>query len=505
MTVAQFDKSGNYLFVADKDSKTITLFNMQNFQLLGKYHGHNGVIWQICTSTIKLNEQDIMISCSGDMTFIVWDIKTGNILTQIDEKGIPKNVSINNNLVAISCDSISKRLKSYITIYKLDDLIESRINIIAKNEEESGIKITSVNWLNDTILIISLDNGIIKMYNYETNKIIIEKKIHKDSIKSVKFNFDKTCFVTASIDHTAKIIDSNTFEIITTLTSSNPINYAVFSPDNKFVILGGGHEAMLVATKAVNDTRTKIYKTDDGSLYKQLSNHFGPIRYIDFNNQNQSFVTASQDGTMKIHYLTNLDENKYKNNPLNIIKFGFCNYNNISTQNDLTHDDVNLESEILNYECADANVIMNANIDTKTHTHTNTNSSTKQFLNKNNKSIIYPPGHPEYAKQKFLEYAKQEESKKYKITNTKTHDSNESSTIKITNLPIDVELRELWEIYEFFGRIEDKGIRIKKYNEDTVAYINYSTREAAEKAIKTMHGKSMGYCIIHIELVANKY
>ena len=70
-------------------------------------------------------------------------------------------------------------------------------------------------------------------------------------------------------------------------------------------------------------------------------------------------------------------------------------------------------------------------------------------------------------------------------------------------MPPDIEYYDLTELFEFFGRIKERGITIKKYNDDTVAFINYLDKSCAEKAFLNMNGYRMGYQIIKIEVLNN--
>ena len=76
MTVSKFAPSGNLLFIADKDSKYVSLISTSTNQLVGTYNGHNGVIWHLDISS----DSNYMITCSGDMYCIIWDVnKVANI------------------------------------------------------------------------------------------------------------------------------------------------------------------------------------------------------------------------------------------------------------------------------------------------------------------------------------------------------------------------------------------------------------------------------------------
>ena len=495
MTVSKFAPSGNLLFIADKDSKYVSLISTINNQLVGTYNGHNGVIWHLDISS----DSNYMITCSGDMSCIVWDVKTGNILNIIRETGIPKYISINNNLVAIACEPISKRSKSYIIIYSLDDLINGIINPIAKLNEEQSIRATTVSWLSDELIIATYDNGLIKKIDYKLDSIIQEEKVHDESIKSICFSSSKTDFLTGSIDKCAKIIDIDTLKINKTFKSTVPINSAIYTPDNLYVILGGGIEAMMVAKTSDNDLRTKIYQISNEKLYKQITNHFGPLRYLHFNPNKSSFATASQDGTVKIHYfdpitITNLNSNSNSN-----FDSDFDSNSNLDFEFELfglaavkNPEELGLNNEIVKIE--EINTTASTS-DTSKQTNNNNNNNNNH--NKNHSiEQNYPVGHPLHKSEVKIS--------EYKINSKIEGEYKSVYAIKVTNLPEDVDITELWEMFEYYGRIENNGIRIKKFYNDTVAFVNYLNIESATKAIEKCNKKRIGFCIIGVEMTQNK-
>lgn len=464
MTVAKYNSTGDLLFIADKDSKSITLISTHDSTIIGTYNGHNGVVWNLDIDY----ESKYMISCSGDMSWIIWDIRTGTIITQTHEFGIPKYVSIYNNLVMISCDPISKRSKSYLSVYFLSDLVSGIVDPIYKFEEETNQKITTCMWESEDLLIISMDNGIIKKLEYKLNEIILEKQIHSEAIKTVCFSHDKKYLLTSSLDTESKIILTENFQIEKTFKSTVPINCAIFSPDEKYVLLGGGIEAMMVAKTSDNDLTTKIYQVANEKLIKQITNHFGPLRFLSFNPNKSNFTTASQDGTVKIHCLT-------ETIPIHTYElFGQALNKNV--------EELQLGKETVKIENVEKTIIQTSNVNTK----------------KNLPEItqVYPIGHALYKKETL--------NSTYKINSKLDIETKPISCIKVSNLPEDIELSLLWDTFEYYGRIENNGIRVKKFYNDTVAFINYLDVESAKKAIEKCDKKKIGFCIIGVEMVHEK-
>ena len=78
---------------------------------------------------------------------------------------------------------------------------------------------------------------------------------------------------------------------------------------------------------------------------------------------------------------------------------------------------------------------------------------------------------------------------------------NDTYAIKVSNLPEDIEYHELLDLFDFFGKIKERGINIKKYKDDTVAFINYLDKSCANSAFEKMNGYRLGYQIINVEVL----
>jgi hypothetical protein len=202
---------------------------------------------------------------------------------------------------------------------------------------------------------------------------------------------------------------------------------------------------MLVSQKSNNDFTARFYSVKSGKFISGIGGHFGPIRYISFHPDGKCFTTASQDGIVRLNYI----------------------------------DD---------------------DIPTTTY-------ETIKFINDINVPLEY-----EESKQIIKQEATQEEGKKesklYTFTSRTKYverepEKRDTFAIKISNLPSDIEYHDLTELFEFFGRIKERGITIKKYNDDTIAFINYLDKSCAEKAYSNMNGYRMGYQIIKIEVLNN--
>lgn len=520
MTVAKYNNSGEIIYIADKDSKHITAIETCNHNIIGNFYGHGGVVWSL---DIASNDK-ILVSCSGDLSIIFWDTDTGNKIHQINEKCIPKYVCVQKklitNLVAVICEGLGKKSSTYILIYDLDNFNSNNKNSNNKNSnndidinhiEKSRIiwrkvsKPTVMVWLNELELIVGCDDGNILILNInndnmnnETDKPnkpdkpdkpdktdkCHEYQIHNNSIKSIVWNKTKTQILTGSLDCTAKQIDVKSWEIKATYKSTVPINWACWNYNEKKIFVGGGIDAMSVAKTSNNDLNLKIYRTLDQKLINHIGSHFGPIRYIDKSPVSKNFLTASQDGTVKIYFI-NDDANNLQSAEINKNLKNFTN-----SQSQLSSETNKIEN---------LSWIPKPTIEIKynwipgmpqPNTQSNTQSKSNGIVKMDNFDC--------------------DDHNHNQIKN----DDKKNCSIKVTNLPPDIRKEELADIFDLHGRIVERdGIKIKTYenrfdkntiDKQTIAYINYVYPEAASKAIEHLNHTDIDHYIINVEYAKSR-
>ena len=528
MTIAKYNNKGDIIYIADKESKVITAVETLSYGIIGTFNSHNGVIWSLDISS----NDNYLISCSGDLSVIFWNTLNGDKIFQIYEKCIPKNVNTQKNLktnyVSILCESLSKKSTSYINIYNLDDIENSEFKEFSKIEWAKELsKPTVLLWFNETKIIVGSESGKIYIRDIENLDYIEEYTFHNDSIKSIVFNKTKTQILTGSLDSTSKQINLENWTVLKTYTSTVPINYACFNHNDRKVLLGGGIEAMNVAKTTNNDLNLKIYRTSDQKLTNHIPSHFGPIRYIDKAPNSKNFMTASQDGTVKIYFINETENNKTDNNgndknEESIIEnkkyelFGYAV--EIDPENLLLSEEIN-KMENLSWipkkiiEKPQVKTIPGMAIPVKsnsTNNLKNINSPISKSNSINNLKNINSPINKSNSINNLIDYKDTElfEIKSFVSTDifnkaveeVEATDDYVNTTVRVTNLPNDIQLKELWDMFDIFGRIEEKGIKIKSYQDTTMAFIKYAFIEGAQKAIKAVDGTALNYKIIHVEM-----
>jgi translation initiation factor 3 subunit I len=500
MTVSKYNNSGEIVYVADKDSKSITAIETYNYNVIGSFEGHNGVIWSLDVSS----DDKILISCSGDLNICFWNTNDGTMINRFAEKCIPKYIcgqkKLSTNLIGVICEGLSKKYSTYISIYDLEQAFESNFAEKTKLLWNRTSKPTVLAWLNESVLIIGCDDGkiILKNINNNDDDLDIEYQIHEGPIKSIVWNKNLTQILTGSLDCTAKQIDISTWEIKAIYKSTVPINWACWNHNDRKIFVGGGIEAMNIAKTSNNDLNLKVYRTSDQKLINHMASHFGPIRYIDKSPCSKNFVTASQDGTVKIYFIKDEDSNVKQSMEQNILEdkptifknFGLCSKYQLTEEiNKLVNlswkPKQKIEKKINWVPGMSLGTLKNTNIP-NANANTNIPNANTNIPNKKDSGLYEIGTNDNYTNERFNQI--------------KTLQENQNCSIRVTNLPNDIQPRDLAELFDLYGRIADRdGIKIKNYDDTTMAFIKYVYPESATKAIANLDNVAIDHYIIRVE------
>lgn len=85
------------------------------------------------------------------------------------------------------------------------------------------------------------------------------------------------------------------------------------------------------------------------------------------------------------------------------------------------------------------------------------------------------------------------------MTNTRTKD--EANTIRVTNLPEEIQDQDLKELFSPFGRVTRIFLAKDKYTGQSkgFAFVSYEHKADAEKAIRSVHGYGYANLILNVE------
>jgi len=299
----RYNRDNDLLFSCAKD-QIPTVWYAKNGERIGTYNGHTGA----CTKLNVNADSSLLMTGTADMSARLWDVQTGRQLfiwkhrTPVRAVGI----SLGNDQVLTVNDPVMSS-KPTIFVYDLDtnDLENLSAEPVREMLGHEG-KFNQAFWgpLNEKIFSCS-DDGTVRAWNPEVGKEIDSVRAHDKAIHSMAFSKDFSHFITASLDHTAKLFDTETMKELKTYQSNAPINAVAISPLKNHIILGGGQDAGSVTTtdarmgKFETKWYHKIYQDELGSV----RGHFGPINCLDFSYDGMSFATGSEDGYARIHHL----------------------------------------------------------------------------------------------------------------------------------------------------------------------------------------------------------
>ncbi len=230
---ASFSPDGKKILIASRKNSTAKISDAQTGVLL--YDLGDTYVVNACFSPD--GEKILLASCHSDHVSKVWDVQSGNLLTEL--KG---------HTSTIESGSFSPDGKRIVTT--------------------------------------SLDNTAI-IWDSQSGKLLVTLKGHTDWVMSACFSPDGKKIVTASYDNTAKVWDVQSGKLLTELIHKYHVRSACFSPDGKKILTISGDGA-------------KIWDTDSGTLITSVKHGYYDITNASFSPDSKKIATASYDRTAKI-------------------------------------------------------------------------------------------------------------------------------------------------------------------------------------------------------------
>tara|TARA_B100000902_G_scaffold390731_1_gene440177 strand:+ start:103 stop:1191 length:1089 start_codon:yes stop_codon:yes gene_type:complete len=288
--------------------RPITNLNLHNNILFSTSKDCNMAIWDVitnyktisCSGSISLSgiiEDKQIYTGSADGMLSLWDFN-GEKINNFLAKGPIRDISFNkqNKIFYVLAKKLVK-LESVITI------LDSNLNKIRELELED--ECNSILQLNNFVICGSCE-GVLKIFDMELN-LVNKLEIHKGEITNIKVDYSKKIIVTSSYDYSLKILDINTFEVLSSYKHKASILSFSIHPTKNIIAIGGGHDKMSIASSS-NSGQFDVIMIDSingNKLFDFDSKHFGPINSVTFHSDENIFITGGEDGY--IHYWNCVD------------------------------------------------------------------------------------------------------------------------------------------------------------------------------------------------------
>ncbi|MCJ1346187.1 translation initiation factor eIF3 subunit [Peltigera leucophlebia] len=304
LTQIRYTKDGDLLFSVAKDQIICAWFSA-NGERLGTYHGHQGAVW-----TVDIDPSTTLLaSGAADNTVRLWDVRTGKCLKVWDFDTAVKRVEFSEDgtqLLAVT----EKRMGFLGTIVVLDVTVD----VSAQQSDQRRMTITCdqskaivAGWSYlSKYIIAGHEDGSVSQYDSKTGELLQNFQAHEEGkdIKDLQWAPDRTYFITASKDKTAKVISARTLELLKTYVTDTPLNTAAITPKKDFAILGGGQPAENVTTTSSRQGRfeARFYHRIFEDEIGRVKGHFGPLNTIAVDPMGRGYASGGEDGYVRVHH-----------------------------------------------------------------------------------------------------------------------------------------------------------------------------------------------------------
>ncbi|KAF2260924.1 eukaryotic translation initiation factor-like protein 3 subunit [Lojkania enalia] len=304
LTQVKYNSDGDIIFSVSKDHVVCAWFS-HNGERLGTYHGHQGALW-----TVDVDPTSTLLATGGaDNTMRLWEVKTGKLLKTWDFATSIKRVEFSpdgRQLLGVT-EKRSGHL-STIVVYEInpdpetEQTNEQSLRIVC---DESKATVAGFSYLAKWI-IAGHEDGTISQFDAKTGELLYSTQAHEPDMQITDLQWapDRTYFITASKDKTAKILATESLEVLKTFTADTPLNSAAITPVKDYVILGGGQAAMDVTTTSARQGKFearfyhKVFMEEIG----RVRGHFGPLNYVAVHPQGAGYCSGGEDGYVRVHH-----------------------------------------------------------------------------------------------------------------------------------------------------------------------------------------------------------
>lgn len=300
----KYTKDGDILFSVAKD-KVACAWYTSNGERLGTYTGHQGALW-----TVDVSPNTVLVATgAADNTIKLWNTMTGECVKTWEFPTAVKRVEFSEDGKQLL--GVTEKRMGYlgtIVVYDIrygDDLTDQTDEHSLKITcEESKATVAGWSYM-DKYIIAGHEDGTVSQYDAKTGESLMNEEVHEydTQIMDLQSSPDRTYFITAGKDKTARLFTARDLKVLKTYTADTPLNTASITPKKDFVILGGGQAAMDVTTTSARQGKFearfyhKIFEDEIG----RVKGHFGPLNTIAVHPKGTGYASGGEDGYVRMH------------------------------------------------------------------------------------------------------------------------------------------------------------------------------------------------------------
>lgn len=304
LTQIKYTRDGDILFSTAKDQVICAWFSA-NGERLGTYHGHQGAVWTVDVDP----STTLLASGAADNTARLWDVRTGKCIKVWDFNTAVKRVEFSEDgarLLVVTEQRMGFLGTIVVFDIKVDvDAEQTSERSLTITPEESKATVAGWSYLSKYI-IAGHEDGSVSQYDAKSGELLDNVPVHEDGmgITDLQWSLDRTYFITASKDKTAKIISSRTLEVLKTYVADTPLLTAAITPKKNFVILGGGQAAEYVTTTSSRQGKfeARFYHRIFEDEIGRVKGHFGPLNTIAVDPTGRGYASGGEDGYVRVHH-----------------------------------------------------------------------------------------------------------------------------------------------------------------------------------------------------------
>ncbi|KAI5359087.1 Putative WD40/YVTN repeat-like-containing domain superfamily [Septoria linicola] len=306
LTQVKYSKEGDLIFSVSKDHVVCAWYST-NGERFGVYKGHQGALW-----TVDVDPTTTLLASGGaDNTIRLWEVRTGRLLKTWEFGTAIKRVEFNDDGTQLLGVTEKRQGQlSTIVVYDInqdpngEQASEQSLRIVV--DDIPKVTVAGFSYLTKFI-IAGHEDGSVTQYDAKDGSELSHTFPHEENslITDLQWSADRTYFITASKDKTAKLIDAKTLDVLKTYVADTPLNSAAITPEpTNYVILGGGQAAMDVTTTSARQGKFearfyhKIFEEEVG----RVRGHFGPLNYVAVDPSGKSYCSGGEDGYVRVHH-----------------------------------------------------------------------------------------------------------------------------------------------------------------------------------------------------------